>query len=221
MAPPPPAPPPLTLPLEPLTAAAFRPFGTVIEQPASSAAGTPANQGTATAYPAITPVQHKYESAPSARPAALATALFVCRPRALLPGPQWPFAPRLLPVPVLERHPFTTQTFVPLGAGRAGEDDEAATGAAYAVVVVAPTAESDGAPDVRRARAFRARADQGVTYGAGTWHAPMAVVGAPAVSFFVLQYKNGVAAEDCEELDVEGAGAVVDVGEGARRGAKL
>ena len=111
---------------------------------------------------------------------------------------------------LLERHPYTTQTFVPLGmAGGGGDDDDAAT--AF-VVVVAPTRAADeggdgaggGMPDLRGLRAFVGRAGQAVTYAVGTWHAPMVVVGAEPVSFVVTQFANGVAGEDCEEVGVGG-----------------
>ncbi|KAF2399888.1 ureidoglycolate hydrolase [Trichodelitschia bisporula] len=59
-----------------------------------------------------------------------------------------------------------------------------------------------GMPDVRRLRAFVANGSQGVTYGAGTWHAPMVVIGAEKVAFVVLQYANAVGNEDCQEVEI-------------------
>ncbi|KAF3345269.1 Signal recognition particle 68 kDa protein [Verticillium dahliae VDG2] len=46
-----------------------------------------------------------------------------------------------------------------------------------------------------------------VTYGAGTWHAPMVALGpqGTSVEFVVTQFANGVADEDCQEV-VLGAG---------------
>ena len=46
----------------------------------------------------------------------------------------------------------------------------------------------------------------GVTYGAGTWHAPMIVVGEEDVDFVVVQFANGVAEEDCQEVELRGEG---------------
>jgi ureidoglycolate lyase len=40
-----------------------------------------------------------------------------------------------------------------------------------------------------------------VTYAAGTWHAPMVVVGLAAVEFVVVQNTNGVEIEDCQEVE--------------------
>jgi len=40
-----------------------------------------------------------------------------------------------------------------------------------------------------------------VTYGAGTWHAPMVVLGNKPVDFVVVQFKNGVEVEDCQIVE--------------------
>jgi len=49
-----------------------------------------------------------------------------------------------------------------------------------------------------------------VTYAAGTWHAPMVVLGANRVDFIVTQFVSGIADEDCQEVLVgEGLGLSV------------
>lgn len=143
-----------------------------------------------------------------------------------------PRHPGYLPVTILERHPFTTQTFIPLSPT-----------ARYLVIVApslptpsypalpTPTRTRDvpgpGLPDLERMEAFVATGAQAVTYGAGTWHAPMVVLGGEdeAVDFVVVQFQNGVPREDCQEVALQseeaGAGILVEVGEGrgrARRG---
>jgi len=50
-----------------------------------------------------------------------------------------------------------------------------------------------------------------VTYGPGTWHAPMVVLGEKPVEFVVVQYANGVASEDCQEFDIEAASGALAV----------
>lgn len=65
-----------------------------------------------------------------------------------------------------------------------------------------------GPPDLNNVRAFWARAGQAVTYGAGTWHAPMAVVGEERMDFVVVQFVNGVAEEDCQEVLLEKEGGI-------------
>lgn len=138
----------------------------------------------------------------------------------------------LFPVAVLERHPFTTQTFILLAQG------PAAPPCTY-LVIVAPslpsgpldrdlpfpsflseeckkdtTTPARGVPDLRNLRAFIAGPGQGVTYGAGVWHAPMVALGpaGSAIEFAVTQFANGVAEEDCQEVvfgDRDGEGGIV------------
>ena len=72
-------------------------------------------------------------------------------------------------------------------------------------------------PNLANIKAFIARGDQAVTYGPGTWHAPMVVLGEQAVDFVVVQYANGVPLEDCQEVELESAdgegwGVVVEDG---------
>ncbi|EEA22128.1 hypothetical protein TMatcc_008445 [Talaromyces marneffei ATCC 18224] len=192
-------------------------------------------------------------------------------------------------VRILERHPFTTQTFIPLdlssqkrvlrdrvpdkkshdwkgyGEGDVGitldgsaEQDEEQEEPIF-LVIVAPTLKgqsaaattspsnkninsvssdpttnimstigtlSDGSvnegssnsnrvlirdpPDLENLRAFIARGGQAVTYGPGTWHAPMVVLGPRRVDFVVVQYVNGVNDEDCQEAAFKD-GIVVDL----------
>lgn len=80
----------------------------------------------------------------------------------------------------MERHPFSSQTFVPLGPER------------Y-LVVVAPKA-ADGGPDLARARAFTPEPFVGITYGADVWHHPMTVLAAPA-RFAILMWNDGTAGD--------------------------
>lgn len=65
-------------------------------------------------------------------------------------------------------------------------------------------------PDLENLRAFIARGGQAVTYGPGTWHAPMVVLGPRRVDFVVVQYVNGVEDEDCQEAAFKD-GIVIDL----------
>jgi ureidoglycolate lyase len=166
------------------------PFGVAIQNPGSSTAST-ANQGTASKHSQISPVRSFY---PNTSPAASTNLnLFSCAPRKLSPG-------GIFPCHVLERHPYTTQTFIPLALPR----DDPST---FYVVIVAPTGD-DGMPLLEKLQAFRARGDQAVTYAAGTWHAPMVVVGERNVDFCVLVAENGTE-EDCEEVFIGDGGVPV------------
>ena len=81
-----------------------------------------------------------------------------------------------LTVTDLERHPFSSQTFFPLRAGR------------Y-LVMVAPGMDAD-TPDISQLQAFIVHGHQGVNYMAGTWHHPLATIGA-AGEFGVLMWEDG------------------------------
>ena len=85
------------------------------------------------------------------------------------------------------------------------------------LVIVAPTLPAEqkhpqqGPPDVQNLRAFVAHGRQAVTYGAGTWHAPMVVVGKKRIDFVVVQTVNGVSEDDCQEIEIEQEGVSASV----------
>ena len=83
--------------VEPLTAAAFAPFGDVIE-PASAKATYAINEGTATRYHDLARIDT------STGEGRTVVSIFRAQPRA------FPFA-----IEMLERHPLGSQAFVPLG----------------------------------------------------------------------------------------------------------
>ncbi|TAQ83344.1 hypothetical protein B7494_g8334 [Chlorociboria aeruginascens] len=220
-----------TMVVEPelLTGAEFSMFGTVIENPAPKIVPSPrikqlppnavhANQGSALKYQDVTQMQDLYVSAPSTQPGRAVMNMFVCAPRPLLPSSESHINGHF-PVTILERHPYTSQTFVPLGLSPVEQQE-----ARYLVIVALslppspadenlpfplPTLSSGplpgrGLPDIGKIRAFIAKGSQAVTYGAGTWHAPMVAVGSRSVDFVVVQFVNGVSQEDCQEVEIEG-----------------
>jgi ureidoglycolate lyase len=83
---------------------------------------------------------------------------------------------------VMERHEFSSQTFLPLGEARW-------------MVIVAPHAAGAAAPDTDRAEAFLVGSGQGVTYGANIWHHPLTVLDAPA-RFAVLMWRTGTSTDE-------------------------
>ena len=208
---------------QPLTQDAFAQFGAVINNPRpdihpsafdANAASLPpdavsANQGHAIQYRNVSRVRNLYDQAPSRR-ADPVMSMFVCSARQLAPssGGHDTFVVR-----VLERHPFTTQTFSPVSSSADGR---------YLVIVAPsrPPGEVDahlpvpagrdlpgrGLPDVRHLRAFVATGAQAVTYGAGTWHAPMVALGekGTTLDFVVSQFASGVGVEDCQLCEFEG-----------------
>ena len=193
--------------LESLRATTFEPFGQVIEDPAYNASssrvkGQTANQGSAVKYPDVSALENRYSFAPAVRDAHPTISLFRCSPRASMDVVNASHR-NFVPVTILERHPYTTQSFIPLGLSPI--DDSTCY-----VVVVARSRSTRGSvedlPDLDSIRAFVARGSQAVTYGPGTWHAPMIVVGKDAVTFIVLQYVNGVAQDDCDECEMRSSG---------------
>ncbi|EMD68930.1 hypothetical protein COCSADRAFT_33794 [Bipolaris sorokiniana ND90Pr] len=229
-----------------------------------------ANQGSATKYLDVTHMSNLYTLAPSKKPARAVMNMFVCSPRNLRPHEPSMSMPsswgdldldededgnddclkQLLDVSILERHPFTTQTFIPMGLAQHDRHTQ------Y-LVIVAPTLPASaskyrtdrappypapvmkgngsvfdifgrarlsllnegtsaqshsshlhpsarpkgpGLPDLKNVRAFVANGAQAVTYGAGTWHAPMVVIGDRPIDFVVVQFANDVGNEDCQEI---------------------
>lgn len=259
------------IPVKPLSGTSFQDFGEVIEDPATHdtlpLTTIEANQGSARKVLDVSHMNNHYALSQSKKPASPAVNMFVCKPRALMQE----HGKGVFPVRILERHPFTPQTFIPMGLDPSDKET------AY-LVIVAPTLplsqrtreegllppypteqpkrklslrerllgsrpnpftndytptttppvtfdlsasqrpKGPGLPDLSKLEAFIARGDQAVTYGPGTWHAPMVVLGKRPVEFVVLQFANGVGIEDCQEVDVvtpeggKGLSVVVDEG---------
>ncbi len=153
----------------PLTVEAFAPFGAVVS--AALRAGAPgrsANMGTAVRFDFCAPVT-------STRPEARGNlAVFRSTKKAL------PFQ-----VTLLERHPCSTQAFLPLACARF-------------LVVVAPTGV-DGSPDVDGLLAFACTAGQGISYAVGVWHHPIIALDDDA-DFAMLAFEDGSPADCVERL---------------------
>ncbi|GGC27245.1 ureidoglycolate lyase [Siccirubricoccus deserti] len=139
---------------EPLTSAAFLPYGEVIECPAI-------------------PGRTYFEDAlANLRPAArLSISLTVKPPLAALP----------LRSTTMERHEYSSQSFIPQEGGRW-------------LAIVAPHA-AGGGPDMARARAFLCGPNQGVTYGADVWHHPFTVLDREA-RFVIVMWRTGGAGDE-------------------------
>ena len=150
--------------VRPLSVEGFAPFGDVVS--AGLRAGIAANQGTALRFDRCARLE---STRPDAGPNL---AVFRSTPQPL------PFAVRLL-----ERHPCSTQAFLPLSCARF-------------LVIVAP-ARPDGAPDLEGLQAFVCAAGQGINYQRGVWHHPIVALDAPA-DFAMLAWEDGTP-QDCVE----------------------
>ncbi|KAM0254711.1 hypothetical protein ACHAQJ_006492 [Trichoderma viride] len=205
---------------EPLTHEAFSSFGDVISNPQpdvhpssfdAHASSLPpnafsANQGSAIQYRNVSRLKNLYDQAPSGKGEPI-MSIFVCAARGGAESSST--GANIYRVRHLERHPFTAQTFTPIKS----------TASTYLVIVapsLPPSPEDQalpvpagdglpgrGFPDLRRLRAFIATNSQAVTYGAGTWHSPMVVLGQAGtrLDFVVSQFASGVAIEDCQLLE--------------------
>jgi ureidoglycolate hydrolase len=96
-------------------------------------------------------------------------------------------APLPLTIRTIERHPASSQTFVPLDGGR------------YLVVVIRQ--ESDGGPDAAHAKAFIATEHQAINYDVGTWHVGITVLDRPT-SFCMTIFEDG-GPDDCHFRQLE------------------
>ena len=134
---------------EALTAERFAPFGQVFRAP-SEPGRIYLDEHLATARPGWRPSLSVSRSGPPASLPLVATRM--------------------------ERHAYSTQSFVPLQPAR------------Y-LILVAPNA-ADGGPDAGHARAFIAAPGQCITYAMNTWHHPMTVLDAPA-GFAIMMWRDG------------------------------
>lgn len=176
----------------PLTPEAFKPFGYVIspDHLQNDAHSASANQGTAVKFIEISKSESQYNKSSSGkRPDFTRWNLFRCSPPNHLITESHSSASSVYLSKVLEQHPYSTQTFLPLGQNT----DE------YAYMVIVAKTGPQGLPDLNTVQAFLAKGNQAVTYGVATWHAPMVVLN-HQVDFAVLINENGEAEEDCREV---------------------
>ena len=138
---------------QPLTKEAFAPFGDVFDMPTDAG-------------------RFYYDDAlGNLRPAAGASLSVALK----APTPDRPLRSQ-----EMERHEFSSQTFIPVDVGR------------WLIVVAPHAAPRDGkaGPDMAAARAFIADGSKGVTYKADTWHHGLTTLDRPG-SFAVFMWKAG------------------------------
>ncbi len=139
---------------EPLTPEAFAPFGAVFDPPA--------------------PKGRVY----------LDTSLVNLRDHAKASYSIVHVAPQLarpLPLSVVERHEFSSQSFTPLDHGR--------------FLVVAGPKNGEGGADLDRIRVFVGSSFQSFTYGANVWHGPITPIDNP-VRFAIMMFNDFVSGDE-------------------------
>ncbi len=92
--------------------------------------------------------------------------------------------PARLPIEVtkMERHPLSSQAFLPLDCDR------------YLVLVALPK-DGDGPPDMSTLRPFIVPGTIGINYNAGTWHFPLTSLDRPS-TFALFMYMDGGALDE-------------------------
>lgn len=98
-----------------------------------------------------------------------------------------PVPPERRPLALLEKHPCSTQLFIPMNASR----------------YVALVALGGERPDPSTLAAFIAEGPQGISYGPGVWHHPMLTLDAET-DFVVFVHEDGTP-EDCVVVERGGA----------------
>ncbi|KAI5955200.1 hypothetical protein KGF54_001761 [Candida jiufengensis] len=180
---------------EPLTPESFSNYGGVISadhQINKLNDKSNANYGTAIKVHKVAPIINNYYNSKSGKKETANWNIFRCKaPKHLIKhgGLKSIYLSK-----VLERHPYTTQTFIPMG--------QDLNKLSY-LVIVANTDESttEKLPNPHEIKAFLCKGNQSITYGPGIWHAPMVVIdeNIPYLDFAVLIHENGVVDEDCQE----------------------
>jgi ureidoglycolate lyase len=104
-------------------------------------------------------------------------------------------------IKALEQHPYSSQTFIPLGI-------------TTCMAVVCGTAE-DGGPDLEQLKAFLVPPGKGICYNRGTWHSGFMSIGKPNEVAVIMGLSGGLA--DTRIIDI-GAEVIMDcLFEGAAR----
>jgi len=147
-----------------LTARDFLPYGDVVAAARGDVVGVPANMGTAARF-------NRLVNLKNLRPETATPNLAVFRVA--------PFEGSVLEVSLLEKHPRSTQVFMPMGAQR------------YLVVV----ARGEDEPDLSTLSAFIAGPNQGIAYAPGVWHYPIVALDR-STDFACLVYEDG-SDDDC------------------------
>ena len=152
----------------PLTPEAYAPYGRVLMASPRGEPGAPANLGTALRFDDVCDVSNT-------RPASASLKVKVFRSR--------PVPCERRPLALLEKHPCSTQLFIPMNASR----------------YIALVALGGDRPDLSTLAAFVAEGPQGISYGPGVWHHPMLTLDSET-DFVVFVHEDG-SPEDCVAVD--------------------
>ncbi|MBX3262828.1 MAG: ureidoglycolate lyase [Labilithrix sp.] len=155
-----------------LTPEAYAPYGRVLMASPRGEPGEIANLGTALRFDDVCDVENT-----RAGTASLKVKVFRSRP---VPRERRPLA-------LLEKHPCSTQLFVPMNASR----------------YIALVALGGDRPDLTTLAAFVVEGPRGISYAPGVWHHPMLTLDVET-DFVVFVHEDGTP-EDCVVVDRQGA----------------
>ena len=169
-----------------LDSVSFRDFGQVIhvvtkEGETGGKKEEEVNQGSAKKHPWLAKLENLRGA--GAEPDL---SIFRCNPRPLEldgNGTEW------FHLKVLERHPYSSQVFIPMD-----------TPGAIMLVIVAKG--KGDRPDLATVQAFLATAGQGINYGPGVWHSPVVCL-ERKTDFACLTWEDGTP-DDCHVVDLLG-----------------
>ena len=154
----------MILPIQLISRELYRPYGDLIAGKDGNGGGEGANQGTAEAF-------HNLASFKNRRPESASPGVSVFRVQ--------PLSQDSLRLKLLEKHPYSTQFFIPMNA------------VAYLVIV----ALGDEHPDVDTLKVFKVPGNQAIGYHPGVWHYPMVAL-ERVTDFVTMTYQVGDS-EDC------------------------
>ena len=164
---------PIQLRIRPLTRKAFAPFGDVIETAGSR--HYTINQGFAERFHDLAKIDV------AAKGGRALVNIFRAKPR-----------PMPLRIEMMERHPLSSQAFIPLAPG------------SFLVIVAKP----GKAPSAKDLVCFKTSGNQGVNYAPGTWHHPLIAL-KRQTDFLVID--RGGKGENCDEVFYAGVEVFVAV----------
>jgi len=178
-----------TLLAEPITTEAFALWGQVIEIPSNDPNSILINRGTAQKFSNVGEFVNWRSYASEDHPALPDRSnpnITAAKANIAVLHCNSPLMTSKMDVKMLERHPHSSQMFVPLG----GDDN-----GGYVVVVAKD--KVDGNPDISSLKAFTVKNGQGINYKPNVWHHPMVITGQP-MTFLTITHESGVAKDDCE-----------------------
>lgn len=155
-----------------ISTAAYAPYGNVLMASPRGEAGTTANLGTALRFDDVVDCRNLRVADAGLKVKVFRSTPVPCERRALA---------------LLEKHPHSTQLFVPMNASR----------------YIALVALGGDRPDLATLAAFVVEGARGISYAPGVWHHPMLTLDVET-DFVVFVHENG-SDEDCVVVRRDGA----------------